>query len=169
MRPAVLALALLASAASAQVPDSTTAPVQPQGGRSADTLAVRLPPLAVHSGASALGYVAGGVMGYYVGDALNGDGFILSDGGVTGLLVGTTLGAALVARGIGDPRGFWRALGGAAAGQLIGFALIQMAGGRSPLDDVLFLAVPITAGVGAALGNRYGVEPRPRVPAPGGR
>lgn len=168
MRPAVLALALLASAASAQAPDSTAAPVGPQGVRSADTLAVRLPPLAVHSGASALGYVAGGVMGYYVGDALNGDGFILSDGGVTGLLVGTTLGAALVARGVGDPRGFWRALGGAAAGQLVGFAVVSLLD-DSPLGESVVFALPIAAGVGAALGNRYGVEPRARVPAPGGR
>lgn len=169
MRPAALALVLLASAASAQVPDSTAAPTTEQRVRRAapDTLAVRLPPLATQAGASALGYLAGGVMGYYVGDAVNGEGFVLSDGGITGVIVGTTLGAAVVAWGTGDRRGFWRALGGAAAGQLVGFALVSLLG-NSPLGDNAVYALPVAAGVGAALGNRYGVDSRGSVPAPGG-
>lgn len=169
MRFAVLALAVLASAASAQVPGSTaSSDVELRVLRPlSDTVAVELPPLSTHAAASALGYIAGGVMGYYVGDALNGDGFIISDGGITGILVGTTLGAAVLARGLGDPRGFWRALGGAAAGQLVGFAVVSLLD-ESPLGKSVGFALPIAAGVGAALGNRYGVDTRAHVPAPAG-
>ncbi|HEX8693903.1 MAG TPA: hypothetical protein VF746_15885 [Longimicrobium sp.] len=167
MKPrfSALALALFAAVPAAAQQRTTpleTAPAAPvlRADTVPDTAAVRPmrrgERLAIRTAGGSLGWLLGGVGGVFAGLALEGESEGEWDGlddAAIGFLVGTTVGGA-VGAALPSYRGecrfgarFARGLLGSAVGTAVGLAFASSADDAVPL-----LFIPVTGGLGAALG-----------------
>lgn len=156
MRSLLFALLALAPSALAQAPPDSTLD---QRVRALD-VPDRSQPVAVRVLAGGLGGVAGTYGGFQIGEAVDPDGPLVSEGAVYSSLIGSAVGSALLVSATGRRDGFWRTLAGSTVGSLGGLALaslVHSAGGTSvPVERALLLALPIGSTVGAALANAAG-------------
>ena len=116
-------------------------------------------PVAVRVLAGGLGAGLGTYGGFQLGEAVEPDGFLVSDGAVYGSLLGSTLGAALMVTATGDRDGFWRTLAGASLGTLGGLALASFltgGDGSRSIEQALLIGLPVGSTVGATLANAAG-------------
>ena len=156
MRALLLALLALVPSALAQTPPDSTVH---ERVRAVDT-PTPAQPVAVRMLAGTLGGAAGTYGGFQIGESMDPDGFLVSDGAFYGSLIGSALGSALLVSATGRRDGFWRTLAGATVGTLGGLAfssLVHTAGGSSmTIEQALVIGLPIGSTVGAALANAAG-------------